>query len=137
MSARGPGDAAAVLEAQPEPARRCLLALRALVFGVARDLGVDTLCETLKWGQPAYVPGRGGTTIRLGLERDGSDCMLMVHCQTTLVETWRRRFAGRLRFQGNRAILIDPEMPLPEAELKQCIADALTYRQRAWRAADG
>lgn len=119
-----------VLQPMPEFQRRCILDLRGLILDVARDLLPSGLTETLKWGQPAYLPGCGGTTIRLGRVREGDDCMMLVHCQTDLVETWRARFSGRLRFQGNRAILVAPGAPLPAAELKLCISDALTYHSR-------
>ena len=33
-------------------------------------------------------------------------------------------------FSGNRAILLDPDRPLPEAELRHCIALALTYHSK-------
>ena len=55
--------------------------MRALIFAAAEATGTAPLTETLKWGQPAYLPAkRAGTTIRLGVE--GGHPALFVHCQT-------------------------------------------------------
>ena len=52
------------------PALRApLLALRAQIVSVAKTTpGVGQLIETLKWGEPAYLPARPrvGVTIRVG-----------------------------------------------------------------------
>lgn len=110
-----------------EPARTQLLALRELVLKTASEEGIETLEETLKWGQPSYVPGRQGTTVRLGEDEASGGCKLYVHCQTSLVDEWRSQFGSSLKFEGNRAILIDPNGPLPAQDLSICIASALTY----------
>ncbi len=94
---------------------------------MAKDLAAPE--ETLKWGEPAYLPGKSGTTVRIAADQDGG-CRLLVHCQTHLVETWRARFAGRLTFEGNRAVRVDPDMPLDRSALAACIADAFHYHKR-------
>jgi len=44
--------------------------------------------------------------------------------QTTLVSGWRERFGDQLRFESNRAMLVDVEhTPLTQL----CILEALTY----------
>ena len=117
--------------------RPCIAQLRTLIFAQAADLpGTGGIEETLKWGQPSYLPVRPrvGTTIRLGpAPGAGARAALFVHCQTGLVETYRQMFPG-LIFSGNRAIIIDPAGPLPEGALGHCIRMALTYhiRKRAW-----
>jgi hypothetical protein len=46
----------------PDPARRTLLLVRDLIFTTATDLeDVGEINETLKWGQPSYVPARPRT----------------------------------------------------------------------------
>jgi hypothetical protein len=47
------------------------------------------------------------------------------HCQTNLVETFRELYP-ELRFEGNRAILLDAREKPPEAALRHCVALALT-----------
>jgi len=101
--------------------------------------GVGRLKETLKWGQPSYLTAEtgSGSTIRIdrvkpadkpkGGSGDGERYAIYFHCQTTLVPTFRQLYPEAFDFSGNRAILLDPDRPLPEAELRHCIALALTY----------
>jgi hypothetical protein len=51
-------------------------------------------------------------------------------CHTTLVSDFRALFEGILRFEGDRAILLRLDEPLPKAPLKICIELALTYHAR-------
>ena len=118
------------ISAWPEPAQAVAKDLRRLVFEVAEDTGTGPLTETLKWGQPAYLNSarRVGTTIRLGYAAGEEDPLrLLVHCGTTLVDSYRERFGKELSFQGNRAICLSETGDLPEEPLRQCIAMALGY----------
>ena len=72
----------------PPAVRKKLMALRKLIFKVARDTeGVGELTETLKWGQPSYLTEKtkSGSTVRIGREKktDG-DYAIYFKCQTTL-----------------------------------------------------
>ena len=111
------------------PARNRLLELRSLIFETAADTdGVGTLEETLKWNEPAYL-NPAGTTIRINAHKGSNrEIGLYVHCQTDLAERYRQLYGDQLRVDGNRAILIDIEQPLPRDALRHCIAMALTYR---------
>lgn len=127
---------AAVAEAYaayPPKLRTRLLALRRMIFEVARQTeGVGTLQETLKWGEPAYVTAESGSgsTIRINRhkKRDGQYAIYF-HCQTTLVDTFRTLFRDTFKFEGNRCIVFDENDRVPTAELKACIAMALTYHR--------
>lgn len=127
----------AVFAAYPDGLRADLLALRALIFATARaTAGVGALVETLKWGQPAYLPARPriGSTIRIdAVKRLPARYALFVHCQTTLMASFRERYPDAFAFEGNRALVFARGAALPRAALKHCIALALTYhaRQRA------
>ena len=55
---------------------------------------------------------------------------MFVHCQTTLVSTYREIYPDTFRFDGNRALLFSADLALPEEPLKHCIALALTYHRR-------
>ncbi|MCR9194873.1 MAG: DUF1801 domain-containing protein [Hyphomonas sp.] len=123
----------AVLDACPPAARAAVTALRALIFDTAAATPeVGALTETLKWGQPAYLTQqtKSGTTIRLGWDEDGRFISLFVHCQTSLVDTWREHYGDELTFVGNREISIPTHTDLPRAPLRHCIAMALTYHSR-------
>ena len=111
-----------------------LLAVRGLIFNeAARQQDIGPLEETLKWGQPSYATqvSKSGTPMRLGLIKSPHRISaLFFHCQTSLVADFRELFPNILKFSGNRAIVIDPDRPLPEAELRHCIALALIYHRR-------
>jgi hypothetical protein len=108
--------------------RSSLLALRTLIYETAAETaGVGTIVETLKWNQPAYLTMRpqSGSTIRIDATADGF--AMYFHCQTSLVETFRRLYPDALVFEGNRALRFREGEAIPVAALKHCIALALTY----------
>jgi Na+-transporting methylmalonyl-CoA/oxaloacetate decarboxylase gamma subunit len=102
--------------------------IRALIREVATQTGTAPLTETLKWGEPAFLPAkRAGTTIRLGAS--DTHAKLFVHCQTTLVDSYRSRFPTEFAYEGNRAVLVPLDQPPNRAALAQVIAMALTYHR--------
>lgn len=121
----------AVFKAYPAAVRRRLLRIREMIFDVAaRTPGVGALEETLKWGQPSYLTTetKSGTTIRIDQVKSmPGRIALYVHCQTTLIETYRRHYPDTLKCQANRSIVFDPDDEVPAAALRHCIALALTY----------
>jgi hypothetical protein len=129
-----PADVAAVFSAFPEPVRTQLLKVRDLIFEVAAGIeGVGPLTETLKWGEPAYLTEAtgSGSTIRLGRLRSAErQCAVLLNCRTTLVDDLRSQFPDAFAYKKNRAVLLDPVKPLPEAPLAACLAMALTYHRR-------
>jgi len=104
--------------------------LRVLIQETAASEGINGLEETVKWGEPAFLPGKTGTTVRIGHDPVAGHLKLLVHCQTDLVERWRQRFGDRLRYEGNRAVLIPADRALDETALASCIAEAFTYRRK-------
>ena len=130
---------AAVFADYPAPTRAKLLELRRLILETAaKTPGVGALKETLKWGQPSYLTAetRSGSTIRIDrvkpeAGKDQERYALYVHCQTTLVSTYRQLYRDQLTFGGNRSILLDADRRLPKSALRHCIALALTYHRNA------
>lgn len=122
-----------VVAGYPPKLRPTIKKLRKLVREVAKsNADVGELVETLKWGQPSFLPKRPriGTTVRMdAVSEDPVRVALYFHCQTTLVETFRELYSDTLNFEGNRAIVLDASRPLPEAELRHCIEMALTYHK--------
>jgi hypothetical protein len=120
----------AVFDAYPSPVRTRLLALRRLILDTAKATeGVGRLQETLKWGQPSYLTPEtnSGSTVRIDqVKAVSGPCAVYFHCQTGLVERFRELYP-KLRYSGNRAVLLDASEQLPEAELRHCVALALTY----------
>lgn len=119
----------AAMDAMPSPARACLLNLRALIIEVAAaHEEIGPLTETLKWGEPSYAAPTG-TPVRLAWKPATPGIVkLCVHCQTSLIETWRAHYGDTFTFEGTRALLLDIHAPLPREALSHCIAMALTYR---------
>ncbi len=110
--------------------RAALMHLRRLILETAQENpSIGALRETLKWGQPSYRPikDRSGTTIRIDRDTSGQGGVaLFVSCQSSLVSEWRALFP-HLKFGGNRSVHFPLDQPLPETELRQMIAMALTY----------
>ena len=132
--ATAPGPAVeAVFDACPAPARAKLKALRRLILDTAKATkGVGRIEEALKWGQPSYLTAEtgSGSTVRIDrVKQADNQVAVFFHCQTGLVETFRELYP-ELSYSGNRAILLDAGAKLPEAELRHCVALALTYHLR-------
>ena len=122
---------AAAFDAIAPAQRAALLDLRRLILAAAADAGVE-LVETLKWGEPAYLPAKArvGTTVRIAALKGSADGYAMyVHCQTTLMDSFRHLYPDTFTFEGRRALIFRTGLPLPEVALKHCVALALTYHR--------
>jgi hypothetical protein len=108
-----------------------LLSLRQLIFDTASDCReVGDLEETLKWGQPSYLTTKpkSGTTIRIDhVKTDAGLYGIYFHCQTSLIETYRKIYPQEFTYQGNRAIIFNAQDKIPLKKLSHCILLALTY----------
>jgi len=121
------------LEGHPADVRHALLELRRLILETANcNERIGDLQETLKWGQPSYLPVRPktGTTIRIDRDPgEESGIALFVNCRTSLVSEWRGLFP-HLTYGGDRSVHLRLDAPLPEDALRQMIAMALTYHRK-------
>jgi hypothetical protein len=124
----------AAFDAHPVRLRSPLLKLREIIFRTAAETpGVGKLTETLKWGEPAYLPLKPkiGTTVRINALKGSRDRYgAFFHCQTTLVATFRERYPDAFVFEGNRALVFTAGKDVPAEAFKHCIALALTYHAR-------
>lgn len=124
---------AAKFGAYPPHVRPKILALRALVFQAAATAqGAGEIEESLKWGEPAYVPrNKSGSTVRIDWkQKDPAHYAVYFNCQTDLVDTFRTLFPDDFKFEGNRAIVFALEDKIPEDALAMCIVASLTYHLR-------
>lgn len=113
--------------------RRIMGELRSLVYEVTSRLdGIGTIEESLKWGQPTFstVRPKSGSPFRLAPLKNGHQVALYFICTTSLVSGFRERYDVELTFEGNRAILLACDEPLPREPIKHCIAMALTYHKK-------
>ena len=102
--------------------------LATIIINVGQALPpIEGLIDTYKWDQRAFLPKkpRIGTTVRVGQASD-SQVAIYVHCQTTLIDSFRSRFP-ELTYEGNRAIVFDVNKKLPKAEISECVEAALLY----------
>ena len=118
-----------LINSYPPKAAKRLTQLRQVIQDVAQKEGVPKLLETTKWGEPSYV-SKQGSTIRMDWkERTPDRCYLYFICSTELVATFKYIFGDELTFEGNRAIVLDLDDPLPKQPLMRCISLALTYHK--------
>ena len=114
----------------PDFVRDKMQFLRALVIETAWETdGVDTLEETLKWGEPSFVT-KNGSTLRMDWkERSPDQYAMYFQCTSRLVDTFRLVFDHRFQYEGNRAIVFQLNQKVPVNELKKCIAATLMYHK--------
>jgi len=118
-----------VFDTYPDAVSKHLFILRQLVFDTAKEIGIEDLEETLKWGEPSYLT-KNASTIRLAWRKSFPDQYgIFFNCKTSLVDTFREVYRDQFQFEGNRAILfnIADNDKIPIEALKHCIALSLTY----------
>src|SRR6185295_2577640 len=124
----------AAFDAFPPRLRGPLLKLREVILKTAAETpDVGKLTETLKWGEPAYLPAKPnvGTTVRIGAVKGSNDrYAAFFHCQTTLLPTFREMYPDVFVFEGNRALIFTVGKSIAVGPFKHCVALALTYHRR-------
>ena len=119
-----------VFNRYPSHVRGKIEKLRELIIETAGETrGIKRLEETLKWGEPSYLAEKG-STIRIDWkEKSPEQYSIYFKCTSKLVPTFKLVYGGLFNFEGNRAISFRLDEPVPDQELKQCIAAALTYHR--------
>ena len=123
-------EVARVFDGYPEPMRNKMLRLRQIVLDTASETeGVDTLEETLKWGEPSYL-AKDGSTIRMDWKaRTPNQYAMYFNCNSSLIATFKDVYGDVFTFEDNRAIVFGETDDLPVTELEHCISLALTYHR--------
>jgi hypothetical protein len=117
------------LSQYPANISTALNALRKLIYSLVDELELGDIEETLKWGEPSFKV-KTGSPIRIDWKAATPDnYYLFFNCQTKLVDTFRELYSDVLELQGNRAIVLTLNQPLPEAKIKHCLTLALTYQK--------
>lgn len=122
----------AKFNACPAAARRALMSIRDWIFELAGEIdGVGPMTESLKWGEPAWRPKSGsGITIRADWKPKTPDqVMIFFDCKTDLIDRTRSLLSAELATEGNRAIILPLDRPLPEGAIKTVLGWALTYHR--------
>lgn len=118
-----------IYQSYPQPLQADILAMRDLILATANETdGVGEIEETLKWGQPSFLTKKpkSGSTIRLDAVDERSYALYFI-CHTHLVDKFRELYPESFTYNGNRALVFELGQEFPKAELKHCIAMALTY----------
>lgn len=113
--------------------------LRNLILETAEDINktsefesVGDIEETLKWGEPSYLTPqtKSGSTIRVAWKKANSDqYSIFFKCTANLVTTFKEKYPDTFDYGGTRSLNFNLSDEIPETELKQCIAMALTYHR--------
>ncbi len=115
-------------DSYPKDAKAVLLQVRSLILGIAQQQDLGVVEETLKWGEPSYQV-KGGSAVRFDWkEETPQQYYLFFNCKTKLVDTFRELYSGELEFQGNRAIVLNLNEPIPIAIVQHCIELSLNYK---------
>lgn len=114
----------------PDIVRDKMSSLRDLVIETAEETeGIETLEETLKWGEPGFIT-KNGSTLRMDWKDKTPDqYALYFQCTSRLVDTFRMVFGHQFQYEGNRAIVFQLNQKIPVKELKTCIRTTLTYHK--------
>ena len=119
-----------VFDNYPDLARKKLLALRALVIETASENDdIQSLEETLKWGEPSYLVKKGSTIRMDWKSKKPGQVAIYFKCTSRLVETFKLVYGGQFDFENNRAIVFKLSDDIPQEALKSCVRAALTYHK--------
>ena len=114
----------------PKEYRSKLLNLRQLIIETASTIKeVNDLSESLKWGEPSFVPSKAniGSPIRLNKIKSSNQYAIFFNCQSNLVPLFKQLYPDTFKFGGNRSIIFELNEKIPRQELQHCISLALTY----------
>lgn len=114
----------------PETAQEQMKTLRELVLDVANDTPeINTLEETLKWGEPSFLAPKGSTLRMDWKAKNPNQYALYFQCSSMLVSTFRLIYGNTFNYEGNRAIVFQLKDELPMEELRNCIRTTLQYHK--------
>ena len=118
------------LKTYPLNIQEKLCYLRQLILETASEIEeLDTLEETLKWGEPSYLVKKG-STIRIDWKSaTPKQYAIYFKCTSKLVDTFKILYPKHFKFEKTRAILFSLEEEIPVKELKHCIQLALQYHK--------
>jgi hypothetical protein len=120
-------------DSYPDGVAILLHRIRTLILETAAEAGIESVEETLKWGEPSYLT-KNGSTIRFDYKaKSPEQYCIYFNCKTTLVETFRALYGDLFSYDGSRALIFKTALKgedLCEVELKNCLLMSLTYKKR-------
>jgi len=122
-------DIQAKIDTYPTHAKKKFLALRALVYLAAKELNINKVEETLKWGEPSYLT-KTGSTIRIDWKASTPDKIyIFFNCKSVLIQTLKELYPDQLSLEGNRAVVMKIDNMPNDAIIKHCFSMALNYHK--------
>ncbi len=116
----------------PESLYEKIRFLRILILETAAETAeINSVEETLKWSEPAYLT-KTGSTIRIGSftsSKNTTQYAMYFNCKTKLIDTFKEIYSDSFNFEGNRAIVFNINDEIPVEKLKHCIKLSLTYHR--------
>ncbi len=104
--------------------------IRGIFVRIAEELQISRLDESLKWGQPAWRPAKGGTTLRMSWSSDCADEVgVFVDCKTDLCARMQYDFPDTFRYAPPRILFHVAEADLPSEALTQLARIAFCYKR--------
>jgi hypothetical protein len=117
------------LEGYPDPARSILLNIRLWIFEIAKQDDLSGVTETFKWGEPSYLV-KQGSTVRIDYKANQPEYVsIYFNCKTRLIDTFKELYPTDFEYQNTRELLIKIDLPIPEYQIKHCLALALNYHK--------
>lgn len=113
----------------PHTAQQHLLTARAIAFDVAGADPATRLDEALKWGEPAWRPRKGGTTLRMSWKTSEDALGLFVDCKTDLCARMQSDFPTAFRFAAPRALYLHPGDAFPSDAMRHLAKMAFRYKR--------
>ncbi len=131
-----PPDVTSAFDRLTTDQRKKALAFRKEVLAcAAKHQEIGPLQETLKWGEPSYLPAKNniGSTIRISPRRETGEIALFFICTSGLLDEFRDIYPTTFDYHGNRAVTLKGAIAEARAELHHIIALALTSKLRKRR----
>lgn len=122
-----------VVAAWPKAAQSRFHEIRGIVFDATKDIARLTLVETLKWGEPSWLPDRAriGSTLRVAWSDKSPDQIgLFVNCNTAIGDTMRQLYPADFTYDGTRALRLPLQGALPVQAIAHCAVLTLTWHSR-------
>lgn len=126
---RTPTPLTAVIDRWPSEAAAHAHAVRSLWQAEADALGIAHLDESLKWGEPAWRPRKGGATLRLSWKASVAELGIFVDCKTDLCARMQSDYPEAFRYVPPRALFLHPGAPLPVEALAHLARIAFRYKR--------
>jgi len=116
-----------VIEQYPKAAQEVFNQLHQCIYTAAQELNINTIEETLKWGEPSFLV-KSGSTIRIDWKAKTPDHIyIFFNCKSLLVPTIRELYSDTLHTIDNRAIRLDLQGSIDKQALTHCFSMALNY----------